>query len=101
MCLKLNKNNNIGLVVGATKTSNLKDIKQKSLDLPWLIPGVGFQGGNLEDSLCVGESNNLGLAIINISRGILNAGTDGETYGSIKDMRFASENYTNQIRNLL
>tara|TARA_B100001750_G_C15289438_1_gene486544 strand:- start:114 stop:812 length:699 start_codon:yes stop_codon:yes gene_type:complete len=101
MCLNLNDNKNIGIVVGATKTSDLKLVKQKSSDLPWLMPGVGFQGGNLKESLSVGENNNKGLAIINISRGILNAGTDGSQYGSIKDMSIATENYTRKIRSLL
>ena len=101
MCLKLNTNKNVGIVVGATKTADLKLIKQKSSDLIWLMPGVGFQGGSLEKSLSIGESNDKGLAIINISRGILNAGTDGSCYGTIKDISIAAENYTKKIRSLL
>ena len=75
------------------KVSLLKLIKQKSLDLPWLMPGVGFQGGNLEESLLVGEKNNKGLAIINISRGIIFAGDLSES--AIKD---SAKQFLQQMR---
>ncbi len=94
MALEMNVNNNISLVVGATNVDYLNKIKSLSMDLPWLMPGVGFQGGNLEESIKIGE--NKGLAIINVSRGIL---THGE--GSIDDIRKATEIYTNQIRSVL
>ena len=62
--------NNIGLVVGATKVDNLSLLKTKTDELPWLMPGVGFQGGNLKKSLEIGECSGKGLSIINVSRGI-------------------------------
>ena len=43
--------NNLGLVIGATKTDKMKEVKENSGNLPWLMPGVGFQGGSLEDSI--------------------------------------------------
>mgnify|MGYP006090676163 CR=1 FL=1 len=101
LALKLNKFNNVGLVVGATKTSKLNLVKEKSESLPWLMPGVGFQGGNLEESLKMGESNNKGLAIINVSRGILHANSSSDNYGSIASMRSATEEFTNKIRGIV
>ena len=94
MAVKNNYYNNIGLVVGATNDKYLKEIKAISGSIPWLMPGVGFQGGNLKDSISVGDKN--GLAIINVSRGILKNGD-----GSINDIRKATEKYTEQIRNCL
>ena len=91
---KINNNNNIGLVVGATNIDYLNKIKSISLDLPWLMPGVGFQGGDLQESIKIGE--NKGLAIINVSRGILTYGK-----GDINDIRKATEMYTNEIRSVL
>jgi len=41
-------------------------------NLPWLIPGIGAQGGNLERSVSI--SNNQSVGIINVSRGIIFAG---------------------------
>ena len=91
----MNLNNNIGLVVGATKNNQMNSIKKYSSNLPWLMPGVGFQGGSLEDSVKIGSKNN-SISIINISRGIIYAGK-----GTINDIRMSTKDYTNKIRNLL
>ena len=91
----LNYNDNIGLVVGATKTNDMKDLKKVSGSLPWLIPGVGFQGGNLEESINIGSLNN-SLPLINVSRGIIYAGD-----GSVEEIRKAAKTYTSEIRNIL
>ncbi len=58
---------NCGLVVGATKPEELKEIKKIAGDMPILIPGVGAQGGDLEASVKYGGKR----AIINASRSIL------------------------------
>jgi orotidine-5'-phosphate decarboxylase len=58
--------------VGATQESELSTIRQKSGDMPILIPGIGAQGGDLETSVRIGNSN--GIALINVSRSILYAG---------------------------
>ena len=91
----MNVNDNIGLVIGATKNNKMKKIRKFSKSLPWLIPGVGFQGGSLKDSLIIGSAFN-SLPIINVSRGIIFAGK-----GSIKDISDACDDYTKQIRKLL
>ena len=70
---------------------NLNDINEISNNLPWLMPGIGFQGGNLEKSLAIGENNYLSL--VNVSRGIL-----FYKDGSIDAIRESAENYTNEIR---
>ena len=72
MAEALNKNNNVGLVVGSTAYDELVEIRKIVCDLPLLIPGVGAQGGDLEHSLQIG--NTTGVALINISRGISFAG---------------------------
>ena len=93
--LNLNENNNIGLVVGATKTDQMLDLKEISGELPWLMPGVGFQGGDLKESIRIGSKNN-SIAIINVSRGILNYKS-----GTIEDINEAVNYYTKQIRQYL
>lgn len=60
---------NCGLVVGATKAEELKDIRKIVGEMPILIPGVGAQGGDLESSVKYGGKR----AIINASRSILYA----------------------------
>ena len=90
-----NNNNNIGLVVGATKNDQMESVREYSKGLPWLIPGVGFQGGSLEDSIKIGSKYD-SLPIINVSRGIIYAGD-----GSLDDIRLATKEYTRKIRNIL
>ena len=59
-------------VVGATKSENLKSIRNIVPDSFLLIPGVGAQGGNLKDVVLNGINSNCGL-IVNSSRGIIYA----------------------------
>lgn len=60
---------NCGLVVGATKPEQLKEINELVPDMPLLIPGIGAQGGDLEASVKYGGKR----AILNSSRSILYA----------------------------
>lgn len=68
-----NKYGNIGLVVGATASEELKRIRQICLDMPLLIPGVGAQGGDLAQTVSNGFDAKGELTIINSSRQILYA----------------------------
>ncbi len=60
---------NCGLVVGATKPEQLKEISELVPDMPLLIPGIGAQGGDLEASVRFGGKR----AILNASRSIIYA----------------------------
>jgi orotidine-5'-phosphate decarboxylase len=66
---ELNINQNLGLVIGATKSEPLLSLRQQFPELPFLIPGVGPQGGETKPALKVCRQNGLGL--INLSRDIL------------------------------
>lgn len=61
---------NMMYVVGATKAEMLKDIRNIIPDHFLLIPGVGAQGGNLQEVAKYGFNNKCGL-IVNSSRGII------------------------------
>ncbi|GGD10752.1 orotidine-5'-phosphate decarboxylase [Hyunsoonleella pacifica] len=63
---------NLMYVVGATKAEYLADIRQIIPDSFLLVPGVGAQGGNLQDVCKYGMNNSVGL-LINSSRGIIYA----------------------------
>jgi len=72
-CEKMNAKNNIGLVVGATDVVALKRVRSAAPSLWILAPGVGFQGGNLEEAVQAGLRNDgMGL-LVPISRGISKA----------------------------
>ncbi len=63
---------NLMYVVGATKAEYLVDIRKIIPDSFLLVPGVGAQGGNLQDVCKYGMNENVGL-LINSSRGIIYA----------------------------
>ena len=58
-----NKDNNCGLVVGATHLDQLREIRELAGDMPLLIPGVGAQGGSLDESIIAGTDNFRKLAV--------------------------------------
>ncbi len=72
---------NLMYVVGATKAEYLADIRQIIPDSFLLVPGVGAQGGNLQDVCKYGMNDSVGL-LINSSRGIIYA-SKGEDYAQV------------------
>ena len=66
---------NLMYVVGATKAEYFADIRKIIPNSFLLVPGVGAQGGNLQDVCKYGMSENVGL-LINSSRGIIYASTE-------------------------
>jgi orotidine-5'-phosphate decarboxylase len=63
---------NLMYVVGATKAEYFTEIRKIIPDSFILVPGVGAQGGNLQDVCKFGMNDNVGL-LINSSRGIIYA----------------------------
>lgn len=63
---------NLMYVVGATKAEYLANIRKIVPDSFLLVPGVGAQGGNLQDVCKYGMNDSIGL-LINSSRGIIYA----------------------------
>lgn len=74
-----NKDNNCGLVAGATYPDQLISIRKAAEQMPLLIPGVGAQGGDLEKAVAGGTDNFQKPALINISRSVLYA-SSGEDF---------------------
>ncbi len=74
---ELNTGGNIGLVVGATCPKELAVVRKRCPDMWILTPGIGTQGGDLEETLRAGYTKNGGL-LINVSRGISGAEFPGE-----------------------
>lgn len=68
-------------VVGATKAEYLKEIRTLVPDSFLLVPGVGAQGGSLEEVCKYGLNSQVGL-LINSSRGIIYA-SSGEDFAEV------------------
>lgn len=62
--------NNLMYVVGATRAEMLKDIRQLVPEHFLLVPGIGAQGGSLEEVAKYGLNSKCGL-LVNSSRGII------------------------------
>ena len=71
-----NTDGNLGLVLGATYPEELKLIRQRYPDMLLLIPGIGAQGGDLQQVVSYGVDADRQKTIINSSRQVLYASRD-------------------------
>lgn len=74
-----NKNNNCAVVVGATYPKELARVRKIVGDMPILIPGIGTQGGDTEQTVRAGKDSKGHGMIINSSSGIIFA-SQGDDY---------------------
>ncbi|WP_132057517.1 orotidine-5'-phosphate decarboxylase [Halorussus amylolyticus] len=78
-----NDNDNVGLVVGATTPDELRAVRERVPDLPFLVPGVGAQGGDTEAAAryataATPAGDTSGAGLVNSTRGIIFAGEDSD-----------------------
>lgn len=69
---------NLMFVIGATKTAQLKEVRELIPHHFLLVPGVGAQGGSLEEVSKIGMNADVGL-LVNASRQIIFA-SNGEDF---------------------
>jgi orotidine-5'-phosphate decarboxylase len=93
-----NTNGNLGLVVGATYHEELKLLRNKYPDMPFLIPGVGKQGGDVEKTIRYGTNKKKEMAIINSSRGIIFAGKNENFADESRKEALSLKNEINKYR---
>ncbi|WP_435076485.1 orotidine-5'-phosphate decarboxylase [Halococcus sp. AFM35] len=72
-----NERGNVGLVVGATAPEELERVRERAPSLPFLVPGVGAQDGDVEAAVEHGLADGVGL--VNASRSIIFA-REGEAF---------------------
>ena len=96
---KWNVDGNCGAVVGATYPDELKTIRSILGEaVPFLIPGIGKQGGDVEKTVKYGTNSSGDMAIINSSRGIIFAGTDENFAETSKNAASALRDEINKYR---
>ena len=76
-----NAHNNCALVVGATYPRELAAVRAIVGDMPLLVPGVGAQGGDVEQVVLNGQTASGTGLVINSARGVLYA-SSGEDFAS-------------------
>jgi orotidine-5'-phosphate decarboxylase len=92
-----NANDNCLLVVGATWPQELAAVRALVGDLPFLVPGIGAQGGNVEAVVRAGRTADGTGLLVSSSRAILYAG-NGVDYadaarGATQDLRDTINRY--------
>lgn len=82
----------VGLVVGATAPDELAAIRRIAPGLPFLVPGVGAQGGDIDGVLTHGPATAgpgsavaAGGLLVNVSRGIAGAALEATDSSSTTD----------------
>ena len=90
---------NVGLVVGATFPDDLRTLRSRHPNPHFLIPGVGAQGGEAEETARAGANEQGGGFVINSSRGIIYASRNPEDFDY--EAGRAAELLRNQINDAL
>jgi orotidine 5'-phosphate decarboxylase subfamily 2 len=81
---RLNTHSNVGLVVGATAPNEIADVRRAS-QLPFLIPGIGAQGGDLEGSVRAAWNGDPASCLVSASRSVLFAEKPSREAAKLKD----------------
>ena len=82
-----NSNGNVMLVVGATFPEEMAILRKSHPEIPFLVPGIGAQGGDLEAMLGAGlDAKKRGL-LVSSSRAIVFAGDSAAIRGAAKKLR--------------
>jgi len=73
---------NVGLVVGATYPTELEELRGAHPRMPFLVPGVGAQGGDAATAARLGTDERGERCMIASSRGIIYASEDRASFAS-------------------
>jgi orotidine-5'-phosphate decarboxylase len=98
---KWNKNNNCLLVVGATWPAQMSKIRSIVGDMPFLVPGVGAQGGDVETMVKAGQTNDGRGLIISSSRAILYASSGKDFAAAARAETMSLRDTINKFRKVI
>ncbi|MCU0465166.1 MAG: orotidine-5'-phosphate decarboxylase [Anaerolineae bacterium] len=80
-----NTHGNCMLVMGATYPDELREVRSVVGDMTLLVPGIGTQGGSVEQTVQLGRNRAGRGLIINASRGIIFADDPAEAARQLRD----------------
>lgn len=93
-----NNHGNVGLVVGATYPQQIAELRAIAPDLPFLIPGVGAQEGDLGAAVHAGlDSSGAGI-IVNASRAVSYSSSDVDFQSAAREAAVALRDSINAAR---
>ncbi len=96
---KWNGNNNCLLVMGATWPKQMEEVREIVGDMPFLVPGVGAQGADIEALIKAGQTKNGAGLIINSSRAVIYADSSADFANSARHIAKDLRDTINQYRN--
>ena len=93
-----NGNGNCLLVVGATWPREIAEVRALVGDLPFLVPGIGAQGGDVEAVLAGGKAPGGDGLVVSSSRAILYAGAGEDFADASRAAALALRDQINRFR---
>ncbi|MGD2103777.1 MAG: orotidine-5'-phosphate decarboxylase [Anaerolineae bacterium] len=87
-----------GLVMGATYPEELGMVREIAPALPFLIPGIGAQGGDLEHAVIHGPSAAGPGPVINSSRGVIYASSGPDFGQAAREAALETRELINRVR---
>ena len=93
-----NGNKNCCIVVGATWPEQMQRLREITGNMPFLVPGVGAQGGDVEALVKAGQTANGKGLIINSSRGVIFAGSGDNFAMEARRVALETRDLINQFR---
>jgi len=96
---KWEKHGCCGLVAGATYPEELRMLRKvMGEDSPFLIPGIGKQGGDIQKTVTYGTNKDGEMAVINSSRGIIYASKEQDFAEEARKQTSILKDKINQYR---
>jgi orotidine 5'-phosphate decarboxylase subfamily 2 len=80
---RLNENANVGLVVGATAPAQIAEVRRVT-KLPFLLPGVGAQGGDVDASVRAAWNGDPASCVVSASRSVIFADSPAREAARLK-----------------
>ncbi len=93
-----NANGNCLLVVGATWPEQMQRVRAVVGDMPFLVPGVGAQGGDVKALVTAGKTADGTGLIISSSRAVLYASSDKDFAQAARSVALAARDEINLYR---
>ena len=85
-------------MVGATWPQQLAEVRAIVGDMPFLVPGVGAQGGDVQQIIQNGRGKDADALIISSSRAILYAGSGEDFAEAARNAAIAQRDEINRYR---
>jgi orotidine-5'-phosphate decarboxylase len=93
-----NTHGNCLLVVGATWPEQMQQIRAVAGDMPFLVPGIGAQGGDVKAMVAAGKTADGTGLIVNSSRAVLYASSGEEFAQAARAVALAARDEINLYR---